>query len=733
MAVGFRVILGSENSAFTGDQIALATSTFTPAATNGNTLATIGGATWRISGTLADGTVVTNQLMGGTFQTDASGTLYFVPDDPVLTISSAVVDTSPVYNGPPPISLGNGPDTYTGSNLPNNIIAGDGDDLIYGGGDRAGNDQDVLFGGNGNDRLYGQGGIDRLQGGAGNDYINGGFGGDIVDYSDATSSVVITLNSSQDFYPTSSGGRGNDTLNGIDGIIGGNFNDTLIGYDVEGIDPDGSIYTNYLDGGAGNDYLDGKQGSDNLFGGSGDDIVIGGVSDNTPNNLGGQRPVDYDDQIFGGSGNDRLYGDDTLGTDTRGGDDLIQGGAGNDTILAGYGNDVVYGGADRDSIDGGVGNDRLYGGADNDTILGGAGNDRLFGGTGSDTLDGGAGADFIDGGNYTGATPTDDDQADRLTGGDGFDTFVAGNNDTITDFNFAAGQNFNDGNENNNDLVDLSTHYNAANLAIYNAWAAANGRPQYATALGWMQGDQADGRLDDISVGHGFAKNFTFTIQNGGTAVAGRDLTTDNTRVVCFSAEALIRTVQGAQAAGALSVGDVVLTRDAGAQAIRWIGKVTLSGPELAATPALRPIRIAKGALGQGLPERDLVVSPQHRILVRSKIALRMFGTFEVLVAAKHLTALEGIDVADDLDSVTYVHFLLDAHQIVFANGAETESMFTGPEALKAVGNAARDEILSLFPELGQAEMDPARELVAGRRARSLASRHSEKGRPLLM
>ena len=65
----------------------------------------------------------------------------------------------------------------------------------------------------------------------------------------------------------------------------------------------------------------------------------------------------------------------------------------------------------------------------------------------------------------------------------------------------------------------------------------------------------------------------------------------------------------------------------------------------------------------------DLIVSPQHRMLVRSQIAQKMFGTPEVLVAAKQLCQLRGIDVVEDLVDVTYVHFLFDAHQIVLANG----------------------------------------------------------------
>ncbi|TKW63553.1 MAG: Hint domain-containing protein [Paracoccus denitrificans] len=226
----------------------------------------------------------------------------------------------------------------------------------------------------------------------------------------------------------------------------------------------------------------------------------------------------------------------------------------------------------------------------------------------------------------------------------------------------------------------------------------------------------------------------TLTVNNGGAAVAGGDLTHDNTNVVCFGADALIRTPTGEAAAADLAIGDLVETRDGGPQAIRWIGTRHLDAATLADNPKLRPVRIRAGALGEGLPQADLIVSPQHRMLVRSRIALKMFGAMEVLVAARQLCQIEGIDVADDLDSVTYVHFLFDAHQIVWANGAESESLFTGTEALRSVGPAAAAEIFAIFPELAAAEHDPlaARALVSSRLGRKLVVRHSQNEKPLV-
>ncbi|RJE86412.1 Hint domain-containing protein [Paracoccus onubensis] len=221
----------------------------------------------------------------------------------------------------------------------------------------------------------------------------------------------------------------------------------------------------------------------------------------------------------------------------------------------------------------------------------------------------------------------------------------------------------------------------------------------------------------------------TSTTDPAGTKLLGDDEHT----VVCFVRGSLIETENGPVAVEHLSVGDRIITRDHGIQEIRWIGSTSLSSSVLEGNPSLRPVRIRAGALGENTPSSDLLVSPQHRVLVRSKIAQRMFGTMEVLVAAKQLCQLDGIDIAE-VSEVEYFHFLFDQHEVVYSNGAETESLYTGPQALKSVSIAAREEIFSLFPQLRDAETVPsaARELPSGRKARKLAMRHLQHGKPLV-
>lgn len=177
-----------------------------------------------------------------------------------------------------------------------------------------------------------------------------------------------------------------------------------------------------------------------------------------------------------------------------------------------------------------------------------------------------------------------------------------------------------------------------------------------------------------------------------------------------------------------------MLTLDHGAQEIRWIGSSTFGRGALQRNPKLCPVRIPAGALGHGLPAQDLVVSRQHRVLLRSPIAERMFGSREVLVPAFKLVGLPGVEIVQDLTEVTYWHLLFDNHEIVTSNGALTESLLPGPQAIKSLSPEAAEEIRTIFPELFAAGFDPAaaREKVAHRaKLQRLFDRHAKNAKPL--
>lgn len=238
----------------------------------------------------------------------------------------------------------------------------------------------------------------------------------------------------------------------------------------------------------------------------------------------------------------------------------------------------------------------------------------------------------------------------------------------------------------------------------------------------------------------GYNSEFIGFTWDGPTPPAGETLTyagfygDHSTMIMCFARGTVIETDQGFRLIEELRVGDLVLTRDRGLQPIRWLDSRVLSKAQLQAKPEFRPVRLQAGSLGQGLPKWDLTVSRHHRMLIRSKIADRMFGRNEVLIAAKDLCSITGIDVPDEAEQVEYFHMMFDQHEIVIANGAESESFFVGPVVMQGMSSTAREEILALFPELrdGPQGQVPARPIVVGRRAHKLTQRHLRNKKPLL-
>jgi len=154
----------------------------------------------------------------------------------------------------------------------------------------------------------------------------------------------------------------------------------------------------------------------------------------------------------------------------------------------------------------------------------------------------------------------------------------------------------------------------------------------------------------------------------------------------------MIATPQGERAIETLAVGDKVMTRDHGMQPIRWIGRRAVKGHDRFA-----PILITPGVV-TGL-HQPLLVSPQHRMLFTGYRAELLFGETEVLVAAKHL--VDGQSVTQtERDEVIYIHMLFDTHEVIYANGAATESFHPGQEGIAGVDDAAREELFAIFPEL---------------------------------
>jgi hypothetical protein len=225
--------------------------------------------------------------------------------------------------------------------------------------------------------------------------------------------------------------------------------------------------------------------------------------------------------------------------------------------------------------------------------------------------------------------------------------------------------------------------------------------------------------------------DYTLTFTEIGPNDSYGALIDDIAIMVCLTKDTLIDTPNGSTLVQDLRAGSIVDTLN-GPRPLRWIGCKSLTADHLHANEKLRPVLIRADALGLGIPARDMRVSRQHRIMVSSVIAQRMFGVRDVLVSAIRLTDLPGIDVDKTALPTTYFHLLFDEHEVISADGAQTESLFAGPAAMEALSHDARHEILTLLPELSQGlPPAPAVHIPARREQIKLIARHNRNGRAL--
>ena len=189
--------------------------------------------------------------------------------------------------------------------------------------------------------------------------------------------------------------------------------------------------------------------------------------------------------------------------------------------------------------------------------------------------------------------------------------------------------------------------------------------------------------------------NFTYTVKNllGQTDVG---IVTIDT-IPCFVAGTLIRTPRGEVPVEALKPGDLVETLDDGPQPMRWIGRRLV-----VAKGAFAPVRIAPGTFGA---HGALMLSPQHRVMVQDRIAELLFGSAEVLVAAKDLVNGSSVQVVEG-GWVEYVHILFDRHQVVWSQGLATESFLPGPQIAGNPEAEIAAEIRAIFPGIDLATGD---------------------------
>jgi len=231
------------------------------------------------------------------------------------------------------------------------------------------------------------------------------------------------------------------------------------------------------------------------------------------------------------------------------------------------------------------------------------------------------------------------------------------------------------------------THVNGQEISVGETITLPSGHAVTLLADGTLQvvppADQTNLVADETV-------NFTYTVENEDGITDTAFVTV--TAIPCFVRGTLIRTPGGDVPIETLGAGDLVETRDNGPQPLRWIGS-----RRVPAEGRFRPVVIEAGTFGL---HTRLVVSPQHRVLLRHWMAELMFGEDEVLVAAKDLVNECSVRFWDAGGEVEYFHLLFDRHQIVWSEGLETESFQPGPYVMDDLEAAVRDEVLALFPQI---------------------------------
>lgn len=567
------------------------------------------------------------------------------PDGDRIDNNDAILPPNPGSNDDI-VEAGDGDDSVRGRDGNDDIRGGDGDDTLRGDGG-----ENTLTGGAGDDSLIGGPGNDTLIGGDGADTALGGGGDDLIDTSSDPTTRPFPL-PDDGFNDPFDVPRDTDTEDDRDLVAGGAGNDTI----TTGDDRD------TITGGAGDDVIDGGLDDDEIDGGEGDDEIIGGEGSDTILGRGGN------DTIYGGINNPAANIPDAIDPELDNGDDFINAGAGDDLVFGEDDNDTILGGAGNDTLSGGIDDDFIRGQDGDDSIMGDEGDDSLRGGNGDDIIEGGDGDDTIEG-RADNDTIIGGAGADEMSGDLDRDTFIIGS---------AA-----DGDGDNADGGSGGDDFDTLDL----------------TGVGDFEivGETVDPDGDSTSG----TVNF---LDAPGGAVTGSMTFQEIERIIpCFTPGTVIATPQGERLVEDLQVGDRVITRDNGLQEIRWLGRRDLQGAELLQAQHLKPVLIRAGSLGRGLPERDLLVSPNHRVLINNEKSALYFEDREVLAAAKHLTGLEGVD-AVDTGAVSYIHFMFDQHEVVLSNGSWTESFQPGEQTLDGMGAEQRDEIYALFPELREIE-----------------------------
>jgi Ca2+-binding RTX toxin-like protein len=658
------------------------------------------------------------------------------------------------------LTAGDGADSITVGSGHNYIIAGGGINIVI-----------VGATGFGNNTVIAGDGADSIAIGMGNNFVDGGGGANIIAVGAAGSgNNTILTGDGADNITTGSGTNFICAGGGANIIAAGSgANFVMTGDAADTISVAAGTGNNVIEAGGGANIITTTSGHDIIEAGNAADVIATGDGNDVIKDLGGAG------SITAGAGHDRIIMDlsATTGplTNTLTGAGPSYGGTIGGAAPTGA---TTFSGVEEFHITGGSGDDSFLGGDGADVLDGGAGDDTLSSGGGSDVIYGGVG-DVVDGGE-DGAVGQDSDVL-ILKGFEYYNIVYQDTDgspvlpDVVTEQGIVEKLDGQGGtkigevafsNIERIEFVDTTVTTLEDTPLEGNLFAPVSTTTVTGFVVGntsYLAGDTALRTEGNLTINATGSYTFTPAPNYNGPAPVINYTTLDTLRDApdnvetasliievtpvddvcyipppCFVLGSMIATADGEIPIEDLKVGNLIETLDHGLQPIRWIGHRHLSAGDLAENENMRPIRIRKNVISDGNCVGDLVVSPQHRILIASKVVQRMFGDTEILIAAKQLRAIDGVDIADDFEDVTYFHILFDQHEIIYANGVPTESLYLGEEAQKSLSAAGREEIYTLFPEVASPTFTPVscRQIIQNKQAKKLALRHEKNKKPLL-
>jgi hypothetical protein len=232
----------------------------------------------------------------------------------------------------------------------------------------------------------------------------------------------------------------------------------------------------------------------------------------------------------------------------------------------------------------------------------------------------------------------------------------------------------------------------AAGDTLLNIWVSKAGAEDYRADPSTTERADTHSRTVEFPEIMAADKSITTTGETGSDTMTERYTTINQTgysivlnAAVCFMPGTMVRTPDGEVTVEKLKRGDLVTTTDGRAEMVSWIGRQTVS-IRFADPLRVLPIRIKAGALGENVPSRDLLISPDHAILVG-----------EILIQAGAL--VNGLSIVRETEvpqTFTYFHVELEDHSLILAENTAAETFVDNVDRL-AFDNWQEHE--ALYPE----------------------------------